>query len=225
MLNILNNIGRNVIRTSLVTNPVYAVSVQRVFFSDEIRTDESSTKTLSGFARAFEKFEKPENLTEPKPEDNATFLSLLRNSKFIDVSADSLQYCCWFEIFDKITSDQRWEIHSTKLSRERYTTSWTMICTSTLVGNFIVCAQDRKRIQRKCCVTWHYLRHSSNHFFQSFSSDYVRGAKVKLRVKDLELSSKFLGSSKDLTILEADCQLIGLVTTPRNATQWLFVTI
>lgn len=91
MLNILNNIGRNVLRTSLVTNPVYAVSVQRVFFSDEIRTDESSTKTLSGFAKAFEKFEKPENLTEPKPEDNATFLSLLRNSKFIDVSADSFQ--------------------------------------------------------------------------------------------------------------------------------------
>lgn len=89
MLNLLNNIGRNVIRTSLVNNPVYALSSQRVFFSDEIKTDETSTKTLSGFAKAFEKFEKPENLTEPKLEDNATFLSLLRNSKFIDVSSDS----------------------------------------------------------------------------------------------------------------------------------------
>ncbi len=83
MLNILNNVSRNVIRTSIVNSQKCAL--QRVFFSDEMKTDDRSTKTLSGFARAFEKFEKPENLSEPKPEDNATFLSLLRNSKFVDV--------------------------------------------------------------------------------------------------------------------------------------------
>ncbi|XP_031635363.1 28S ribosomal protein S28, mitochondrial [Contarinia nasturtii] len=43
---------------------------------------------------------------------------------------------------------------------------------------------------------------------------YVRGAKVKLRVTELELSSRFLGEEKDLTILEADCKLIGLISSP-----------
>ncbi|CAH0727370.1 unnamed protein product, partial [Brenthis ino] len=44
--------------------------------------------------------------------------------------------------------------------------------------------------------------------------EYVRGAKVRIQIKDLELSSRFLGSDTDLTLLEADCKLLGIISSP-----------
>ncbi|XP_043591606.1 28S ribosomal protein S28, mitochondrial [Bombus pyrosoma] len=49
---------------------------------------------------------------------------------------------------------------------------------------------------------------------QKDSIQYIRGSKVKLLIKNLELSSRFLGASTDLTLLEADCVLLGLAQSP-----------
>ena len=41
---------------------------------------------------------------------------------------------------------------------------------------------------------------------------YTRGTKVRLLIKDLEMSEKFLGFEKPMTIMEADCVLLGPYT-------------
>lgn len=44
--------------------------------------------------------------------------------------------------------------------------------------------------------------------------DYVRGSRVRLRLQRLELSTKFLGATKEITLREADALLVGIVRTP-----------
>jgi len=50
----------------------------------------------------------------------------------------------------------------------------------------------------------------TNNFNYCMFSSFVRGSQVKLRIKSLELATRFLGSDKDLTLLEADAALLGL---------------
>ncbi|OQV14423.1 putative 28S ribosomal protein S28, mitochondrial [Hypsibius exemplaris] len=44
---------------------------------------------------------------------------------------------------------------------------------------------------------------------QQNEQEYYRGAFVRVRVGTLELSTRFLGADRDLTLLEADCALLG----------------
>ena len=46
--------------------------------------------------------------------------------------------------------------------------------------------------------------------FRNDRGQYIRGTEVKLKVKSLELSQKFLGYDRDLSLLEAECILLGL---------------
>ncbi|XP_017491406.1 PREDICTED: 28S ribosomal protein S28, mitochondrial-like [Rhagoletis zephyria] len=46
------------------------------------------------------------------------------------------------------------------------------------------------------------------------AGNYVQGSTVKVRINDLELSDRFLGSTQDMTLLEADVTLLGLVSSP-----------
>ncbi|KYN32312.1 28S ribosomal protein S28, mitochondrial [Trachymyrmex septentrionalis] len=128
-------------------------------------TQESQAK-LSGFARSYEKFS---HINDKQPETPQTFVSLIRNSKFVDLGDPE----------GKVVTGQIYHVVGDDLYIDF---GWKFYC---------VCQRPVKNGQY-----------------------YVRESKVRLRIKDLELSSKFLGAETDVTLLEADCTLIGLISSP-----------
>ncbi|KYN18039.1 PREDICTED: 28S ribosomal protein S28, mitochondrial [Trachymyrmex cornetzi] len=134
--------------------------------NENVEATQESQAKLSGFARSYEKFS---HIDDKKPETPQTFVSLIRNSKFVDLG-DPEGKVVIGEIYHVVGDDLYIDF------------GWKFPC---------VCQRPVKNGQY-----------------------YVRGSKVRLRIKDLELSSKFLGAETDVTLLEADCTLIGLISSP-----------
>ncbi|XP_018009643.1 28S ribosomal protein S28, mitochondrial-like [Hyalella azteca] len=108
----------------------------------------------------------PAKETPPPPK---TFLSLLRNSKFIELGDPR----------GKLVEGRVMQVVGDDLYID-----WG--------GKFLAVCQRPIKNQEK----------------------FIRGAVVRIRLLDAELSSRFLGSTIDLTLLEADAKLLGLVSSP-----------
>ncbi|XP_071441624.1 small ribosomal subunit protein bS1m [Hetaerina americana] len=129
-------------------------------------TDKKVAEERGGFARAFEKYTAKET---PPPEEEESFCTLLRNSKFIDLGDPE----------GKLVEGTIYHIVDDDLYIDF---GWKFPC---------VCSRPTRN-----------------------GSYYVRGAKVLLRLKELELSTRFLGAERDLTLLEADATLTALLYSP-----------
>lgn len=99
-----------------------------------------------------------------------------------------------------------------------------MICTLILGGNFTVFVQDQPKMESMfyfnifvCLLQYKFILKNKFYFIFDYRQ-YIRGSEVLLKIKDLELSTEFLGSTTGLTLLEADAFIIKLLKSPLKET-------
>lgn len=117
-------------------------------FCDKIeKSEQAPSDKLSGFAKAFEKHSQPQEAPVQEKQPDVPFATLLRHSKFIEVSSAN---------FSRISTNHNLVCFSfssaiprTRSWSERYSISLTMTSISTLAGSSTASAIAQPRTQSK----------------------------------------------------------------------------
>ncbi|CAB3397210.1 unnamed protein product [Caenorhabditis bovis] len=150
-------LGSRSIISAISKNPA---ECRRVLFSTESQASESSNSQHESI------IDFVETIVETSPDENKSFATLLRHSKFMQLGD---------------------------------------------FNNRLVVGKITQRIQDDLYIDFG-LKFEAVCKAPSINTEaYRSGARVLLRLHDPELSERFLGSNKDLTLLEADATLIRLL--------------
>lgn len=210
----------------------YPLASQNIrHFSDDQQVEEKDTKKISGFAKSYETLKSIADNIDKPIKDTRTFRELFRKSNFVDVSITDSPAVSYIPLtfatepkYFIYYVHSSWAIHLGKEFKVKFISSSAMIYISILDGNSIVYVRDQTNAHSKQNKNL-FCSHLSAinvivmllFLLQSeYFSMYVCGAIVELKIEKLELSSRFLGESQDLTLNEADCQLIRLISSPEE---------